>query len=438
MGPDGQGFLAAVVAVVVLISVAVVLRWRRLPATGWRSGVVGAGLLVTCQAAAAAVALVALNCAGHFYTSWSDLAGHKVSVEPLPLPDHQLGNDVGEQLRRQHHVYGSAVISLKVPIAGSTATQAARVYLPAAYFDPAYVQRRFPVVELLDGFPGSPQSWLQSLDMAHIADGEIVAGRAVPFVAVLPVQNYQGAASDGQCLDIPGKALVETTLATNVRAVVVKALRVATDRRSWAVMGYSTGGYCATNLLLRRPDIFGAGVSIGGNVSPYQDATTGPVFVGRPQLRCLNDPIWRLGHVPVPDVALLMVTSHGDGRARRQARQLLEQAHAPMRAYQLDLANGGHNFHTFKVAQQAGFDWLSEQLVAPLAPAVRVDNKRIQSVAASSGSAASTPSARSATPTPSAGAFPGRTPSPPLGAPPSPFPGAPSGPAPTPFNCPPK
>lgn len=418
MGPDGRGFLAVVIAVVVLISAAVVLRWRRLPTSGWRSGVVGAGLVLTCQAGAAVVALVALNCTGHFYTSWSDLAGHKVSADPPPLPDHRLGNDVGEQLRRQHHVHGSAVISLKVPIAGSHSMQVARVYLPAAYFDPTYAQRRFPVVELLDGFPGSPQSWLQSLDMAHVADGEVAAGRAIPFVAVLPVQNYQGAASDGQCLDIPGKAQVETTLTTNVRAVVIKALRVATDRRSWAVMGYSTGGYCATNFLLRRPDIFGAGVSIGGNVSPYQDSTTGPVFVGRPQLRCLNDPMWRLGHLPVPDVALLMVTSHGDGHALRQARQLLAQAHAPMRAYQLDLANGGHNFLTFKVAEQAGFDWLSEQLVAPLAAPVRVDNNRIQSVPASGGSAVTTPIIRSTTPSPSPSATPR--------------------PAPAAFDCPPK
>ena len=434
MGPDGRGFLAVVVAVVVLLSAAVVLRWRRLPATGWRSGAAGAGLLVTCQAGAALVALIALNCTGHFYTSWSDLAGHKVSADPPPLPDHRLGNDVGEQLKRQHHVYGSAVISLKVPIAGSTATQVARVYLPAAYFDPVYAQRRFPVVELLDGFPGSPQSWLQSLDMAHVADAEVAAGRAVPFVAVLPVQNYQGAASDGQCLDVPGKAQVETTLTTNVRTVVIKALRVATDRRSWALMGYSTGGYCATNLLLRRSDIFGAGVSIGGNVSPYQDATTGPVFVGRPQLRCLNDPMWRLAHLPVPDVALLMVTSRGDGRAWRQARQLLTQVHAPMRAYQLDLADGGHNFHTFKVAEQAGFDWLSAQLVAPLAPAVRVDNNRIQSVPASAGPVASSPSGLGVTPSKSAGG----PPSPSSGAQSSPFPGAGSGPTAAAPNCPPK
>lgn len=384
MGPDGRGFLALVVAVVLLMSVAVVLTWTRVSGGRGRGRLARAGLLLTCQAGAAVVALVALNCSGHFYTSWSDLAGHKVAADPAPAPDRRLVTDVDKQLRRQHHTHGSAVISLRVPIAGSRATQVAHVYLPAAYFDPSYTQRRFPVLELLDGFPGSPQSWLKSLDMAKVADTEIDAGRAVPFVAVLPVQNYQGATSDGQCLDVPGKAQVETTLTTNVRAVVLKALRVATDRRSWAVMGYSTGGYCATNLLLRRSDLFSAGVTIGGNVSPYQDATTGPVFKGRPQLRCLNDPMWRLAHLPIPDVALLMVTSKGDGRAWRQAQQLLAQVRAPMRASELTLTNGGHNFHTFKVAEQAGFDWLSEQLVAPLAAPVRVDNHRIRAVPAPS------------------------------------------------------
>jgi hypothetical protein len=56
------------------------------------------------------------------------------------------------------------------------------VYLPPGY-DPS---RRYPVLYLLQGFPGSPYQFVDGIDLPGYADPRIAAGTLPPFVAVIP------------------------------------------------------------------------------------------------------------------------------------------------------------------------------------------------------------------------------------------------------------
>ena len=56
------------------------------------------------------------------------------------------------------------------------------VYLPPGY-DPAH---RYPVLYLLQGFPGSPYQYVDGIDLPSYADPQIVAGTLPPFIAVIP------------------------------------------------------------------------------------------------------------------------------------------------------------------------------------------------------------------------------------------------------------
>jgi hypothetical protein len=56
------------------------------------------------------------------------------------------------------------------------------------------------VIEAVDGFPGSPNTWLHSLHAAHYLDREILAGRMAPTVVIFPYQ-YTSLAHDGECVN---------------------------------------------------------------------------------------------------------------------------------------------------------------------------------------------------------------------------------------------
>lgn len=68
------------------------------------------------------------------------------------------------------------------------AAPAATVYLPGEHGDPLYADRSFPLVELFDGFPGSPATWLRRMHLKTVLDTLISSGRVAPFIAVMPVQ----------------------------------------------------------------------------------------------------------------------------------------------------------------------------------------------------------------------------------------------------------
>ena len=119
------------------------------------------------------------------------------------------------------------------------------VYLPPN-FSPTV---RYPVVIFLHGFWGSPSSFVHGLRLAGTADTEIEAGRARPFIGVMP----------------PGGPMTKTTsdewagVWENyvVRDVVpwVDA-HFLTDRSRRAIAGLSAGGYGAIDIGLRHPGLF--------------------------------------------------------------------------------------------------------------------------------------------------------------------------------------
>lgn len=346
--------------------------WGRVPRRGWLRWPLRVLMIMTSQLMACTLAAVALNDVDRFYNSWSEVLGSHQQTLNVASPDHA---KVAEDLRRQlsrHKNGSSAIVSIQIKEAESSRTHTALVYLPAAYFDLAHSTKQFPVVEMLDGYPGSPQTWVGPMHLQRSADAEISSGRALPFIAVMPVQNYLPQGRDGQCLDVPGGALVESTLTNQVRRSILANFRVSADRSAWALMGYSTGGYCALKIALRFPQYYASAASILGNSTPYQDATTGPVFTLHAGLRDANSPMWLISHCSPPNLAVLLAASRGDAVTLKGAQAFARLAREPTHVRVVSAATGGHNFHTFRLYEAVAFDWLSGQLRAPLAPAATV------------------------------------------------------------------
>jgi len=176
---------------------------------------------------------------------------------------------------------GRGVVAPPVFAGGRTGHRLpALLYLPDAYFTSPPAGQRFPVLQLLAGYPGTVESWTRSIGLADALDVQIAAGRLPALIAVAAEQNpLRG--RDSECVDGADGSRAETFLARDVPEILLKHLPVAADRADWALMGYSTGGYCAVNLALRNPHRYAVAISLSGQFTPVSDRSTGDLYRGR-------------------------------------------------------------------------------------------------------------------------------------------------------------
>src|SRR5438105_1257043 len=148
------------------------------------------------------------------------------------------------------------------------------LYVPPGYWG----ARRYPVVYLLPGMPGSPWSYVKSLSLAAVADTLIARHWVRPFVAVMPVAGPSGHYS-GEWAG-PWEAFV----VHRVVPWVSSHLSVSGDR---TIAGLSAGGFGAVDIALRHPRLFARVESWGGYFSPFRD---GPLHHASPRELAAHDP----------------------------------------------------------------------------------------------------------------------------------------------------
>ncbi|MEU8240947.1 alpha/beta hydrolase-fold protein [Actinoplanes missouriensis] len=246
---------------------------------------------------------------------------------------------------------GSQLLTVTVP---GRLTLPMYVYLPAAY---RTGEGRFPVIEALHGFVGTPQFWIRSLHVQATLDREIAAGRMAPTVVLFPTQTPQRLL-DTECTDLRGGPQAEIYLTADVPAFARAHFRVRDDRESWGLTGYSAGGFCATNLLLRHPDRYAAAASMSGYASPG-------IAVGDGSEKTTNNPAWRLRHLPQPPVALWLGWAGDDAAPARDSRLLASECHSPLAVTTAEVAFGGHSGAVWRQMEPPAFDWLSAHLARP-------------------------------------------------------------------------
>jgi enterochelin esterase-like enzyme len=366
--------LALALTLTSVLPVSCLLLWNRLGRLRVVRFASRAALVVSCQVLAVVSAGLLVNNHYGFYTSWAELVGRSgLPTSVAPAAVGKLDGLYTRQLLAAFRSGHGLVVPWVIPgPASGLPPRHALLYLPAAYGDPVARRVRFPVVELLHGFPGRPESWTGPLELQRILDAQIAARQSVPFVAVMPMQNLV-LPRDTQCVDVSHGPRVDTYLTVDVHRAVLGAVRASTDRGGWALMGLSTGGYCALNLALRHPDLFAAAVSLSGYGYPAHDRSTGNLFGGSIDLLNSNTPVWLAMHPRGRlELSVLVMTSRQDRASYRDAVQLAGAARAPLRVTTVVLPHGGHNAALWKALEPAAFNWLSQRLAAPLAPVASV------------------------------------------------------------------
>ena len=133
------------------------------------------------------------------------------------------------------------------------------VYLPPDFS----TDRRYPVIYLLHGMPGSPLEHAHDLGLIDWTDRQIVAGRLKPFIAVAP--------SAAQRTGGEWAGFWERYLIDSVVPWVDANLPTIASPEGRVLAGLSAGGFGAFDIGLRHPGFFGRLASWGGYFHPLDD-----------------------------------------------------------------------------------------------------------------------------------------------------------------------
>ncbi|MEU7057805.1 alpha/beta hydrolase-fold protein [Streptomyces sp. NPDC046197] len=351
MDLTGTAFFVVLVVVTGLVMIGTIAVWSRVRGPRPVRWLVHAAMIALCQLTAVCVVATWINNSYGLYASWSDLFGTTRSPNAVAMP--------GPPVQRAKFNHGSqGMLDTYFHGARSALSGQVLVWIPPEYGRAAYRTKRFPVLMLLHGVPGSPQSWLEHGGMPGAFADLLKQGRVHPFILVMPVVDPGSVDTD--CTDLPHRK-VASWLAYDVPDLVRHKFRTLNGPDGWGLMGYSTGGFCAAKLPLQYPKVFGAGAALD------PDRLSGdPAVLTDHELRRSNSPTHLVAGTRA-SVSLFLATSRQDRISPPSAIEAFVTAAAssPVRVRTLVLPSGGHNYKTWTAQYPAAFGRLSEWLSGP-------------------------------------------------------------------------
>ncbi len=371
----GLPFLLVLCGLAAALLLAVGWSWSRWPR---RLALTARALcLLLVMAMGAVLAGDLLNRSEGFYSGFADLFGTSSLHEPpgsFSVRREEAQLDVltpGWQASGRRAALNEQGILVLVRFGGrrSGISRMGLVYLPADYFSPLR-QARFNVVELFHGTPGGPGNFDGKLHIAHLLDTEIATGRIPPVIAAIPT-TYEHQSSE--CVDAVRGQRNETFLAVDVPADIDARFPVLPGR-SFAALGYSTGGFCAVNLALHHPDRYAAAASLSGYFTAGTDPGTSQLYRGSRAALQHNSPLWWVTHRSPSAPPLYLFASAGDHTRPNTLQQEATLAAAVRRHAPRLLINsallpyGGHTWSTWAAAIPPALDWMAPFLPQALAP----------------------------------------------------------------------
>lgn len=231
------------------------------------------------------------------------------------------------------------------------------VVLPEGYFDAANAHRAYPVAMLLHGVPGAVSAWEASgrMSVDQLLQPLVTQKKVAPFIAVIPEVTPSGL--DTECELGPSTPTeTEDWLVGPVVQLVRSRTRAITSRAGWVTAGYSAGGWCSAFLTLQHPDLFGAGVVLGGYFEPWWGATKPKWAAGSAGARRLD--LVQLVHAARPKVGLYVQSTRDDTSSWNTTRRFLAKVKSPTMVEAEVLPHGGHTFGIWKGGLVHAFTWI--------------------------------------------------------------------------------
>ncbi|MFJ3201905.1 alpha/beta hydrolase [Streptomyces sp. NPDC086989] len=327
-------------------------------------------MVLFAQVTAVALVFIGVNRQETFYNSWGDLLGTGKYVTAAPdLGPDGLGGRKATEVKAEPKVHqdfqpveglGGRVKKTELNGKISGVKGDVMVWLPPQYDEPAYKDKKFPVVELIPGIPGTGKSWFQGLKAAEVLEPLMKSGKVQPFILVSPRAMLLGNGDTG-CANIAGKVNADSWFSVDVRKMVTDNFRASDEARTWGVAGYSAGAYCAAKLAILHPDRYSAAVSLSGYNDPGQEPTS--LVAQDPEMRRTHNLKALLKAAPAPPaVALWMSGAEQDGYLSGTDLKAIAQNPTTVHA---EKVTGGHNLDSWSKQIPQTFGWLSTQIKTP-------------------------------------------------------------------------
>ena len=166
------------------------------------------------------------------------------TIVPAPVPG-------AKPVTVEHiKIHGAA---LEGNLEGDAVDREVIVFLPPSYEKEK--KRRYPVVYALHGYSIGAEQWTHEIHVPQTVEGAFAEG-AKEMIVVLPdsktIYNgsmYSSSATTGD---------FENYVAHDVVAYIDAHYRTIPDRQSRGLVGHSMGGYGASRIGMKHPDVFGA------------------------------------------------------------------------------------------------------------------------------------------------------------------------------------
>lgn len=235
------------------------------------------------------------------------------------------------------------------------------VYLPAGYDDPVNRVRRYPVVYLLAGNPGTAVDWFRAGEAAVIA-GYLIHWHVIrPMILVAPSTN-NGAFEDYECANaVHGPQLGSYLTGPLVRDIDAR-FRTVADAAGRAIGGVSAGADCALNLALHHPSTYDVVVAHLPSGEPGPEAFH-VAFHGNLHLYDVNAPVYYLRHHRPPRSLYFYLDAGGDDQRDVTRMMLLaaELRHDGQHVYTRIASHESHTWREGRAELPYSLDFVSQR-----------------------------------------------------------------------------
>lgn len=303
--------------------------WPKLAGPGLRPVLLRVAALCAVQLSVISLIFVVVNRSAVFYSSWSDLLGTDNAAGAVTAGRYssaRLAAPVTVTASRpvavagRHKARGGLLQTVRLYGQLSGLTAPAYVYLPAGYAKASATAGRLPVVVVISDEVSSQAAPDSAPRLAAAAAAQMAARRLRPLILVmLPAGFGRG---DQGCLNVPGSTQAATFFAQDLPEVMHSAYHAGRLPSQWGLIGDSSGGYCALQLVMTNSDAFSAAA-----VPPaaYTSPPGSGEFGGSPQIQTQDNLSWLLRHQPMQPVSVLFA---GIGLSR--AQPFMSLARPPM------------------------------------------------------------------------------------------------------------
>ncbi|MER6025406.1 alpha/beta hydrolase-fold protein [Streptomyces sp. NPDC001851] len=371
MSLTGTPFLYTTIVLAVVALILPLVLWSRVRGPKPLRAAARVLMLLFAQGTAVTLIFVLVNNQNNLYDNWADLLGTGNHVQQArDLGRDGTGGIAVKRLPKVKQTFTAAsgpgmgaaggvrVTQLKGRVSGVNAE--VYVWLPPQYNDPAYRHKKFPVVEVLPGYPGSAKAWFGSMHAHEQLLPMMQSGQVAPFIMVAPRTNLLAGVDTG-CANVPGQVNADTWLSIDVPKMVMDNFRALPAPQGWAVAGYSAGAHCAVKLAVAHPDRYRAAVSLSGYNDPIGERNS--LAAQNPTLRNENNPYMILKKAAVPPrIALYVSGESRDGYEAGVALESVAKAPTTVHVVFLPRSAGGHNMALWRPQVGAVFRWLTVQM----------------------------------------------------------------------------